>query len=170
MMGGIILETERLSLREITADDLDDLLEIWGDPEAMRFFPRTLDHQAMREWIERNQRRYEQYGHGLWAVILRSEQKLVGDCGLTVQEVGGVEELEVGYHFNRKHWGWGFASEAARACMDYAFERLGRRRIISMIRPENAPSRRVAERNGLLVEKEVFWRGYQHFVYAIKRE
>jgi len=168
MMGGIILETERLSLREITADDLDDLLEIWGDPEAMRLFPRTLDHQAMREWIERNQRRYEEHGHGLWAVILRSEQKLVGDCGLAVQEVGGVEELEVGYHFNRKYWGRGFATEAARACMDYAFERLGRRRIISMIRPENAPSRRVAERNGLRIEKEVFWRGYQHYVYAIE--
>jgi RimJ/RimL family protein N-acetyltransferase len=64
-MGGIILETERLSLREITENHLDDLLEIWGDPETMRFFPRTLDSQAMREWIERNQRRYEQYGHGL---------------------------------------------------------------------------------------------------------
>jgi ribosomal-protein-alanine N-acetyltransferase len=147
MMGGIILETERLSLREITADDLDDLLEIWGDPETMRFFPRTLDSQAMREWIERNQRRYELYGHGLWATTMRSEQKLVGDCGLVIQEVDGIEELEVGYHFNRKYWGRGFATEAARACMDYTFERLGRRRVISMIRPENAPSRRVAERN-----------------------
>ena len=167
-MSRIILETERLSLREITADDLDDLLEIWGDPEAMRFFPCTLDHQAMREWIERNQRRYEQYGHGLWAVTLRGERKLLGDCGLVVQEVDGVEELEVGYHFNRKYWGRGFAAEAARACMDYAFERLGRRRIISMIRPENVPSRRVAERNGLRVEKDVFWRGYRHYVYCIE--
>ena len=167
-MGGIILETERLSLREIAEDDLDDLLEIWGDPEAMRFFPLTLDRQAMREWIERNQRRYEQYGHGLWAVTLRGERKLLGDCGLVVQEVDGVEELEVGYHFNRKYWGRGFATEAARACMDYAFDQLGRRRIISMIRPENVPSRRVAERNGLRVEKDVFWRGYRHYVYAIE--
>jgi RimJ/RimL family protein N-acetyltransferase len=168
MMGGIILETERLSLREITEDDLDDLLEIWGDPETMRFFPRTLDSQAMREWIERNQRRYEQYGHGLWATTMRSERKLVGDCGLVIQEVEGIEELEVGYHFNRKYWGRGFATEAARACMDYAFERLGRRRVISLIRPENMPSRRVAERNGLRVEKEVLWHGYLHYVYAIE--
>lgn len=169
-MNRVILETERLILREITADDLDDLLEIWGDSEAMRLFPRAFDHQAMREWIERNQRRYEQYGHGLWAVILRSERKLIGDCGLTIQEVDGIEELEVGYHFNRKYWGRGFATEAARACMDYAFERLTARRIISMIRPENLPSRRLAERNGLRVEKEVFWRGYWHCVYAIERE
>jgi len=69
----------------------------------------------------------------------------------------------------RKYWGQGFGAEAARVCMDYAFERLGHRRIISMIRPENTPSRRMAERNGLRVEKEVFWRGYQHFVYAIER-
>src|SRR5882672_1601268 len=167
-MSRILLETERLTLRKITADDLDDLLEIWGDPEAMRHFPGVLDRQAMLEWIERNQRRYEQYGHGLWAVILRGERKLVGDCGLAVQEVDGIEELEVGYHFNRKYWGRGLGAEAARACMNYAFERLGLRRVISMIRPENAPSRRVAERNGLRIEKEIFWRGYQHYVYAIQ--
>ena len=132
-MSRMILETARLRLREIKEDDLDDLLEIWADPEAMRLFPSTLDHQAMREWIERNQIRYEKYGHGLWAVILRTEQKFVGDCGLVIQEVDGVEELEVGYHFNRKYWGRGFATEAARACMDYAFNQLGRSRIISMI-------------------------------------
>jgi [ribosomal protein S5]-alanine N-acetyltransferase len=166
-MSGVILETERLSLREITADDLDGLLEIYGDPEAMRLFPSALDRQGAREWIERNQTRYEQYGHGRWAVILRNEQKLIGDCGLVIQDVDGVEELEVGYSFSRKYWGRGFATEAARACMDYAFERLGRRRIVSMIRPENEPSRRVAERNGLRIEKEIFWRGYQHYVYAI---
>src|SRR5262249_37492947 len=138
--------------------------------EAMRLFPRALGRQEMAEWIERNQKRYEQYGHGLWAVILKGEQKLIGDCGLTFHEVDGIEELEVGYHFNRKYWGQGFATEAARACMDYAFNQLGRRRIISMVRPENTPSRRVAERNGLGVEKEVFWRGYQHYVYAIERK
>jgi RimJ/RimL family protein N-acetyltransferase len=167
LMSGLILETERLSLREITANDVGDLLEIWGDPETMRLFPRTLDQHGMREWIERNQKRYEQYGHGLWAVRLRGEQKLIGDCGLVIQDVDGIEELEVGYHFNKNYWGRGFAAEAARACMDYAFERLGRRRVISMIRPENEPSRRVAERNGLRIEKEILWRGYQHYVYSI---
>jgi [ribosomal protein S5]-alanine N-acetyltransferase len=168
-MGRIILETERLSLREITSDDLDDLLEIWGDPEAMRHFPRVLDRQAMLEWVGRNQRRYEQYGHGLWAAHLRGERGLIGDCGLVFQEVEGVEELEVGYHFNRKYWGRGFAAESAQACLNYAFERLGRRRVISMIRPENVPSRRVAERNGLRIEKEFFWRDYRHYVYSLDR-
>jgi RimJ/RimL family protein N-acetyltransferase len=170
MMSRIILETERLILREITLGDFDALFEIWSDPEAMRLFPRTLDRQAMREWIDRNQIRYDQCGYGLWAVVLPAERRLIGDCGLVTQEVDGAEELEVGYHFNRQFWRKGFATEAARACMEYAFNHLSRRRIISMIRPENTPSCLVAERNGLRVEKQVFWRGYQHSVYVIERD
>lgn len=168
-MNKTILETERLILREIAHADLDDLLAIWGDEKVMRLFPKTLDRVDMATWIDRNLKRYEQYGHGLWAVILKSEQKLVGDCGLVIQEVDGAEELEVGYHFNKNYWGRGLAAEAARGCMEFAFTRLNRQRIISMIRPENLPSRRVAERNGLRIEKEVFWRGYQHYVYVIEQ-
>lgn len=169
-MSKAIIETERLILRRIDHEDIDDLLLIWGDAETLQFFPKTLNRQEMIEWVERNLQRYESYGHGLWAVILKSEQKLVGDCGLVIQEVDGDEELEVGYHFNKDYWGRGLAAEAARGCMEYAFQLLGRHRIISMIRPENVPSRRVAERNGLKIEKEVFWRGYRHYVYAIERQ
>lgn len=168
-MSRILIETDRLILREITQDDFDDLLEIWGDAETLQFFPKTLNQQEMTEWINRNLKRYESYGHGLWAVILKHDLTFVGDCGLIIQEVDGVEELEVGYHFNKKHWGQGFASEAARGCMEYAFNRLSRSRLISMIRPENLPSRQVAQRNGLKIEKELFWRGFQHYVYAIER-
>jgi RimJ/RimL family protein N-acetyltransferase len=136
----------------------------------MRYYPQPLDRRGVEDWIERNLRRYEQYGYGKWSVILKSEQKLVGDCGLAVQEVDGVEELEVGYLFNKNYWHRGLATEAARGCLDYAFNQLGRRRIISMIRPENLPSRRVAERNGLKIEQEVLWKGYQHYVYALELE
>lgn len=169
-MSEIILTTERLWLREILPTDLDDLLEIWADPVAMRWYPKTLERDELAALMERNQKRYEQYGHGLWAVILQSEKQCIGDCGPVWQEVDGVEELEIGYHLKPKYWGQGFASEAARACMNYAFEKLNARRVISMIRPENLPSRRVAERNGLQIEKEVFWRGYQHYVYARERK
>lgn len=165
-MSKIVLATERLRLREITHADLADLLSFWSDAEVMRYFPRPLDEELMRAWIERNLKRYEQSGHGLWAAILQETRAFAGDCGLVWQEVDGVAELEVGYHFNKAFWGRGLATEAARGCMDYAFRQLGRQRIISLIRPENLPSRRVAERNGLQLEKEVFWRGYQHLVYA----
>lgn len=168
-MSKIILETERLLLREINHDDRDQLLQIWGDAQTMSLFPKTLNPQEMGEWIDRNLKRYESCGHGLWAVILKDSRQFIGDCGLVIQEVDGAEELEVGYHLNRNFWGQGLATEAARGCMDYGFNQLNARRIISMIRPENLSSRRVAERNGLKVEKEIFWRGYQHYVYVIER-
>jgi RimJ/RimL family protein N-acetyltransferase len=83
-----------------------------------------------------------------------------------VQEVEGRNEIEVGYHVRRDLWGNGYATEAARACMEYAFSRLGTARVVSMIRPENRQSRRVAEKNGLVCEKIVLWRGFDHCVYA----
>jgi RimJ/RimL family protein N-acetyltransferase len=170
MAHQVILETERLVLREMTMDDEGDLSLILSDAETMRYYPQPLDPQGLVEWIERNLDRYRQYGHGLWAVILKSEQKLVGSCGLAIMEIDGVQELEVGYQFNRNYWGRGLATEAARACMEYARNQLGRHRIISMIRPENVPSCRVAERNGLKIEKQMEWKGYLHYVYSIEME
>ena len=99
-------------------------------------------------------------------MLLRDTDQLIGDCGCTLQEVEGRNEIEVGYHVRRDLWGKGYATEAAQACMEYAFTKLGVKRVISMIRPENAPSRRVAEKNGLTCEKVVFWRGYEHCIYA----
>jgi [ribosomal protein S5]-alanine N-acetyltransferase len=165
-MSKVIITTERLKLREIMPADHADLLAIWGDAETMRFYPAPLDEGGVREWIERNLKRYEQHGHGLWAMILRDEERLIGDCGLTYQDVEGVAELEVGYHLNKAYWGRGLATEAARACMDYAFNQLGCRRLTSLIRLENLPSRRVAERNGLRIEKEIMRSGYRHYVYV----
>ncbi len=130
-MSRTILTTERLTLHEITPEDFADLFAIWSGAEAMKFFPRTLDEQALHEWIQRTQQRYEKDGHGLWAVILQSEEKLIGDCGLMLQDINGIEELEVGYHFNKNYWGKGYATEAAHACMEYAFQQLQRCRIIA---------------------------------------
>ena len=166
-MSRPILETDRLRLREIRMEDLDDLLATWGNPEAMRLFPQTLDRDGMRAWIERNLARYRDAGHGIWAVLRKSDGQFLGDCGLVLQDVDGVEELEVGYHLDPRFWGQGYATEAARACLGYARMTLGRTRNISMIRPENLASRRVAERNGLRPERELFWRGYTHVIHAI---
>jgi RimJ/RimL family protein N-acetyltransferase len=165
-MSEVILETPRLTLRLITPDDFADLFAIWSDAATMRFYPKTLDEVEMRAWIDRNLQRYAEHGHSLWAVIRQADQQFVGDCGLITQDVDGVAELEVGYQFNKAYWGNGYATEAARGCMEYARAQLGRTRIISMIRPENLPSRRVAERNGLSIEKELYWRGFTHYVYA----
>lgn len=102
-------------------------------------------------------------------MILKSSGELVGDCGLTVQDVDGQSEIEIGYHVRRDLWGQGLATETARACRDYGFERLPIEQLISLIRPENLPSRRVPEKNGMTVSKEVMRQSLLHLVYAIGR-
>ena len=168
--SGRILETHRLILREFQANDADALARVLSDPETMRFYPEPFDRAGVEKWIARNQRRYAQNGHGLWAMVLKGSGELIGDCGLTVQNVDGVDEIEIGYHVRRDLWSQGLATEAARACRDFGFSRLPVEHIISLIRPENAPSRRVAEKNGMTVWKEVIWANLRHLVYAIQRE
>lgn len=164
-----ILETPRLILREFSADDVDALGSVLSDPETMRFYPALLDRAGVEEWIARNRRRYAKDGHGLWAMVLRTSGELIGDCGLTVQPVDGTDEIEIGYHVRRDHWGQSLATEAARASRDYGFAHLPVDHIISLIRPENLPSRRVAEKNGMTVWKEIIRKGIPHLVYKIQR-
>jgi len=163
---GVIFETERLVLRKFILQDVDPLVAVLGDPVAMKFYPAAFDRQGVEDWIARNLQRYERDSHGLWAMLLRGSGELIGDCGCIVQEVEGKYEIEVGYHTRRDLWGNGYATEAARACTRYAFAELGANRVISMIRPENQRSRRVAEKNGMVCEKIISWRGYDHCVFA----
>ena len=156
-------------LREFVPDDVLALALVLSDPETMRFYPAPFDRAGVEQWIARNRQRYAKDGHGLWAMVLKAGGEMVGDCGLTLQAVDGLDEVEVGYHVRRDLWGQGLATEAARACRDFGFARLPVERIISLIRPENLPSRRVAEKNGMTVWKEILWRGLPHLVYAIRR-
>jgi|SRR5579863_3415593 len=165
----LILETQRLSLREFEPADVDALAPILSDPETMRYYPAPVDYRGVVDWIDRNRTRYEKDGFGLWAMVLKSSGCLIGDCGLLRQSVDGVDEIEIGYHVRCDLWGRGFAPEAAGACRDYGFDHLGADRLISLIRPENVPSRRVAEKTGMTVWKEVMWREIPHCVYCIRR-
>jgi [ribosomal protein S5]-alanine N-acetyltransferase len=165
-----VLETQRLVLREFQHEDLDALAAILCDRETMRYYPVSFDHAAVADWIQRNRTRYANHGHGLWAMILKSTRELIGDCGLVRQSVDAVDEIEVGYHVRRDLWNQGYASEAARACRDYGFASLKVDRLISLIRPENLASRRVAEKNGMTIWKEVTKADLLHYVYAIKRD
>jgi ribosomal-protein-alanine N-acetyltransferase len=141
-----ILDTPRLILREFSLNDIDALGGVLSDPETMRFYPAPLDRIGVEEWIARNLRRYTKDGHGLWAMVLKTTDELIGDCGLTVQPVDSTDEIEIGYRVRRDYWGRGLATEAARACRDYGFAHLPVDHLISLIRPENLPSRRVAEK------------------------
>jgi ribosomal-protein-alanine N-acetyltransferase len=167
---GVMLETERLLLRRLTLDDADAIFAVIGDRIAMQYFSHGYTREDAAKWVERNLRRYAENGYGMFAVVLKSNGEVIGDCGLAQQVVEGLSHLEVGYHLQRCHWGHGYATEAARACMDYAFHKLGAEKVISLIRPENLPSRRVAERNGMQVERQVTFEELPHLMYAISRE
>lgn len=168
-MAKQILETPRLILRKFVAEDADALALVISDAKTMRYYPAPMDRQGVEDWIARNQRRYAANGHGLWAMILKSTTELIGDCGITVQGVDGVDEREIGYHLRRDCWGQGFATEAAQACRNYGFRALPVSRMVSIIRPDNLPSRRVAERNGMTLWKEAMHKDLPHVVYAIQR-
>jgi RimJ/RimL family protein N-acetyltransferase len=146
--------TPRLAFREMTHDDLDDMAGLLGDPEVMRYYPRPKSRDEALAWIAWNQRLYREYGVGLWLVTLRDSGEFVGDCGLTPQQVDGAAEIEVGYHVRAALQGRGLATEAAAACRDHARDVLGVDRLIAIIDPRNRPSQRVAEKLGLVVERD----------------
>jgi RimJ/RimL family protein N-acetyltransferase len=163
------LETARLGLREMEADDLDFIAGMLADPEVMRFYPRVYTREDSWAWLLRQRRRYTEDGYGLWLVEDRRTGEGLGQVGLLRQQVDGAAETEIGYLVARAHWRRGIASEAALALRDYAFSSLGRTRVISLIRAENLPSQGVARRIGMAHEKDVVWAGLPHRVYAIGR-
>ncbi len=152
----MIVETERLALREFTMADVDNLFGVLGDPVAMRYYPEPFTRSMTEVWIKRNLDRYKENGFGLWAVTLKEDGRFLGDCGLTLQPTEGRDEIEIGYHFLQSAWGHGYATEAARACRDYAFSELNAPRVCSIVGLDNIPSQRVARRVHLS-ERLFFW-------------
>lgn len=167
----IVLETERLVLRELERDDLDALEAVLGDDETMRYYPAPFSRDACAAWIERWQDSYRANGFGLWAMVFKEDDRVIGDCGLVPQMVDEKPDIEIGWHVARDLWGRGLATEAAAACRDQAFGPLDISRLISLIRPINLPSCRVAEKIGMTVERETRHgsRDWLHLVYSLRR-
>jgi RimJ/RimL family protein N-acetyltransferase len=139
-------ECERLRLRPYRLDDEAALYQVFGDPYACTFYPEMEDAANVRRWIVWNLRNYAEHGFGLWALEREDSGAFIGDCGLTWQEVEGGRELEIGWHVLASERGRGYATEAARACLDFGFERAPAASICSIVRPANSASRRVAGR------------------------
>lgn len=168
------LETPRLILREMTQFDYDALRLIVCDEQTMHAYVRAYTDDEAREWLNTNLRRYRKDGYGLLAVVLKSSGEMIGQCGLTNQLIGERTVLEVGYILRRDYWHKGYAFEAARACRDYAFEVLGASEVYSIIRDNNAPSIRVAERMSMTAREKIIktFRGEDlpHTAFSITRE
>ena len=138
------IETERLLLREMRPEDYDALAAVLADPEIMRHYPYAFDEARIRAWIDRNIERYRVFGFGLWAVCLKDTGEMIGDCGLTMQLIGGVIRPEIGYHIRRDRQRRGYAREAAIAVRDWTFETLPFNVIFSYMKYTNAPSAQTA--------------------------
>lgn len=145
----MILETERLYLREIEQADFDSLCKILQDEETMYAYEGAFSNTEVQGWLDRQISRYHQWNFGLWAVILKDTDEMIGQCGFTMQPWKETEVLEIGYLFNRLYWHKGYATETAKACKKYAFEILKAKEVCSIIRDTNTASQNVAIRNGM---------------------
>ena len=147
----MIFETERLYLREMNQCDLKSLCKILQDEETMTAYEGAFSDSEAQEWLDRQIFRYHKWDFGLWAVVLKETDEMIGQCGLTMQLWKDKEVLEIGYLFQRKYWHRGYATEAAKACKKYAFEVLDANEVCSIIRDTNVASQNVAVRNNMVV-------------------
>lgn len=168
----MLIESTRLFLRKMSQSDFNALCKILQDEEVMYAYEGAFSDKEVQEWLDRQIMRYKTDGFGLYAVILKESGEVIGQCGLTFQDFNGNQVLEVGYLFQKTYWHKGYATEAARACKEYAFTALDADEVYSIIRDTNIPSQKVAERNGM-VRVGVFTKHYRgvdmpHYAYAIK--
>ena len=150
----MILETERLFLREMTMDDFDALYAVLSDAEIMQHYPYSFDEERVRSWIERNMDRYKNDGFGFWAVCLKDTGEMIGDCGLTLQNIEGQMLPEIGYHIRKDQQRKGYAKEAAAAVRDWAFQNTEYPALYSYCKYTNVGSFKTAESIGMHFEKE----------------
>lgn len=158
-----IAETERLILREFSLDDAEDFYRIYTDAETMRFqiLPENYSVEVERYYLGRHiENYYETLGFGLWAVIVKEDNRLIGRCGFVLQPLEGSEEIEVSYLIEREFWNQGYASEAASATLKLGFEKYNFQRIVAFIDPRNTASIRVAEKIGMRFERKVEFKSF----------
>lgn len=167
----MIIETERLFLREMTEDDFESLYKVLADSDIMQHYPYTFDEIRVKGWINKNIERYQLFGFGLWAVCLKDTGEMIGDCGLTIQSINGQQKPEIGYHIRGDQQRKGYAKEAATAVRDWAFKNTEFPYLYSYMRYSNVASWSTAASIGMKKSEE-----YEDsvdgilYVYAISRD
>lgn len=140
----IIIETNRLFIREMTIDDFNNLYKVLNDSDIMKHYPYTFDDKRVQGWINKNIERYKTLGFGLWAVCLKENGEMIGDCGLTLQNINHNILPEIGYHIRKDYQRRGYAKEAAIAVRNWAFKNTTFNYIFSYMNAENIPSIKTA--------------------------
>lgn len=169
----IILETDRLILRELCLLDKENLSLILQDKDVMYAYEHAFSDSEVDTWLNNQLRRYKEDGFGLWAVVLKDTNELIGQCGLTIQNIGEKELVEVGYLFKKAYWHNGYATESAIACKNYAFNTLDIDEVYSIIRDNNLPSINVAKRNGMTIKgefaKHYYGMNMPHLIFSVNK-
>lgn len=149
-------------LRELVPEDKKELSKVLSDFESMKYYPKVFDEEKVENWIQWNIENYSKYNHGLWAVILKEGEVFLGDCGITMQRIEDEVVPEIGFHIIKNYCNKGYATEAALACKEYAFEILNYSRVFSITSERNIPSQKVAEKIGMKFYKYFDSHGEKH--------
>lgn len=170
----MILETQRLFLREMEQSDTDALCKILQDEAVMYAYEHAFSDTEVQDWLDKQMTRYRTDRFGLWAVVLKETGEMIGQCGLTLQDYNDRQVVEVGYLFQKAYWHLGYATEAAIACKEYAFSHLHVDEVFSIIRDNNLASQGVAVRNGMAV-RDSFIKHYYgvtmpHLVFSVRKD
>ncbi len=165
------IETERLLLREMNQEDYLALCKILQDKDVMYAYDGPFSDEEVQQWLDNQKERYRRNEFGLLALVLKETNEMIGQCGLTWQEYKSEQVLEIGYLLRKEFWGNGYATEAAKACKEYAFQTLKVNEVFSIIRDTNSASQQVAIRNGMKV-KDTFVKHYRgidmpHLLFSV---
>ena len=162
-----ILETERLLLRNQQPEDADVIAKMFADEEVMRFIgngkvlPRSVAEQSINRWNE-----YERkHGFTSWAVVRLDDNALIGKCGFNY--LPDNSDIELSYMLDEPYWGSGYATEIAKATLEYGLNKLKLKRVVALVYPQNSPSIRVIEKTGMKFEKEYEYMGIKMLMYAV---
>lgn len=170
MHSSFLIVTSRLSIRAIDDSDLPFLIDLLGDAETMRYWPRPYTADEAREWIERQRSRYASHGYAYWTAVDAATGEPVGQVGVLPQTFGPVpgqerDEVGLGWIIARRRWREGLASEGAAACLAWALANSAASRIVALIRPENEPSAGVAKKLGMTLGERVDYHDLPHDVW-----
>jgi RimJ/RimL family protein N-acetyltransferase len=164
------ITTDRLVLRPFRADDLDLFAAFFANESFMRFSSGTFTRERTAGFIDKVMGWDREGLPSQFVVVVRETNATIGYCGFLHQEVDALPEIEIGYRLHPDCWNKGYATEAARAVRDHGFAELNLTRVISLIHPDNVASRRVAEKNGMIVEKETVFKTFPTLVHVINRQ
>jgi [ribosomal protein S5]-alanine N-acetyltransferase len=170
-MKKVIIETERLIFREICENDYEKIANILQDIEIMYAWEKSFSSEEVKFWIDKNIDRYKKHGYSYYLVINKEDENVVGLMGPLVETIDDKEFIGIAYILNKSYWGKGYATEGARACLDYVFKNLNTNKVIAQIRPENISSCNVAQRLNMKVEGEFIkvyeGKNMKHLIYSI---